>query len=185
MRASDPDGFFRRYLQLQRELNACVARPLMPTRTFRFGDHCSDCGEAAASARLQETDPDSGANRWICETCGAPWPVGVAFLLQAFEFRASGGRDAAERRADRIRELGRIRQLLGRLTRVEQIVYLLLTLYEGRSPGDAAEEMNRRFRQFPPPHGERGPRPALWSEWGARRTVAQARQALRRELQGQ
>lgn len=184
MSLSEPDAAFWRYLELQRRLNAVVARPLVPTRTLRFSDRCPQCEAHGRSARLEEFDPETGASRWVCGECEGAWPVDVAFLLRPTELRPTG-EDAGDRRAEQIRELGRLRTILGRLPRREQVIYLLLTLYEGRRDlSEVAEQMNSRFPQFAPPHGERGPRPDLWREWTARRVIASARQMVRRELYG-
>lgn len=176
MKIANPDDVLWRYLELQRRLGAVPSKPLVGSRGLTFGHQCAQCRADSESACLEEHDTARGASRWICARCGAAWPVNVQFLMRGFHARSRDGR------GDMLADLATLRRVLEQLGRHEQIVYLLLTLYENRAPEDAAAEMNRRYRAIRPRHGQRGPRPEEWTPWTVRRCVGDARTQLRIEL---
>ena len=176
MKIANPDQVLWRYLELQRRLGAVPSKPLVAMRGLTFGQRCAQCRTDSDSARLEEHDPERGASRWVCSACGAAWPVNLQFLMRGFHARPS------DQRATLLAELATLRTVLEQLGRIEQIVYLLLTLYENRGLDEAAAEMNQRFRALRPPHGQRGPRPEAWTPWAVRRCVGEARTRVRLEL---
>ena len=92
---SSPDQVLWLYLELRQKLGSPAARDTVAERGLVFGDFCGskECKAPKESARLEERDPKSGASRWICQECGAAWPVDLAFLLRN-EFQSSPRGDA-------------------------------------------------------------------------------------------
>lgn len=177
---SNPDSVLFRYLELRERLESASPREPVAERGLVFAEVCGNekCAAPSVDARVEEIDDRSKASRWICAECDKPWPVELKSLLWS-DFQSSPVRDpTGDLRAD----LGTFYQILSRLLLREQRIYLLLVLFEGRSYEEAATEANRRWTNFRPPHGQRGPRPARWSKWTIQRVVVDGRRRVNHEL---
>ena len=169
-----------RYLELRERLESASPRSPIADKGLVFEPICGNpnCKALDADARLEEIDERSKASRWLCVECGAAWPVELKWLLWN-DFQSTPVRDpTGDLRAD----LGTYYQILSRLLLREQRIYLLLVLFERRSYEDAAIEANRRWGNFRPPHGQRGPRPERWSKWTIQRVVMDGRRRVSHEL---
>lgn len=179
MFVSSPDDVLWRYLALRERIASASGRQPIAEKGLVFADKCPRCKATEKDARLEEIDERTNASRWICIECEAAWPVEVAFLLRN-EFQSSPKPDAA---ADLYAELATWHQILSKLLLREQRIYLLLYLYENVGGyGEVALEANRRWPGSRPPHGQRGPRPAIWTPWTVQRVVVDARRRLNEEL---
>lgn len=173
-----PDEVFWRYLELRETLDSPTAREPVADQGLVFDEKCPHCGEPESDSRVEERDERSRASRWLCGGCGRPWPVELKSLLWC-DFQSS---KVGDPRGDLYADLGTYYQILSKLLLREQRIYLLLHLFEGRSYEETALEANRRWPTFHPPHGQRGPRPNIWSRWTIQRTVVDSRRRVNDEL---
>lgn len=178
MIVGDPDSVLWRYLELRGKLESGSPRDLVAERGLVFDELCGNCKASDADARIEERDEKSKASRWICSECDRAWPVELKSLLWN-DFQSS---PVADPTGDIRADLGTYYQILSRLLLREQRIYLLLVLFERRSYEEAAAEANRRWPQFRPPYGQRGPRPTVWSKWTIQRVVVDGRRRVNDEL---
>lgn len=167
-----PDDVLERWLRLREELGSPRASSLVAEKGLLFSLVCTRCG-ADGSHRAEEREKRTGASRWVCSHCSAPWNVAQGFLLQnEFDSHPRPGRLDA-----RFAELGTYAKILSDLSQAQQRIYLLLYLHENvGSYQDAADEANRRWPNMRPRNTDR------WTEWTVRKIVADSRRRIGRGL---
>lgn len=163
-----PDEVLERWLTLREQLGSPGSSSLVVDKGLLFSLVCGRCG-ADATQRAEERHHKTGASRWICARCKAPWNVTQGFLL-ANEFDShprAGAHDA------RYAELGTYAKILAELSVAQQRVYLLLYLHEAVGNYQAvADETNRRWPTMRPKNTDR------WTEWTVRRVISDSRRKI-------